>query len=175
MCVSQQVSKQAYKPLKRFTIHFSLTYPLKHAMKPVHILLAEDNEGDVLLTKEALADASFEIILSVVKDGSEAIAFMMKEGIYNGAALPDLLLLDVNLPKKNGHEVLKYIKSSDLLRHTPVIMLSTSCSEKDINLSYQNYANCYITKPSEVSDFFEIINAIENFWFSTVKLPTGQS
>ena len=144
-------------------------------MKPIHILLAEDNEGDILLTKEAMADSGFAVNLSVVKDGKEAISFMMQEGMYAGRLLPDLLLLDVNLPKKNGHEVLKYIKENMLLKHTPVIMLSTSSSEKDINLSYQNYANCYITKPAEVSGFFEIIDAIEKFWIATAKLPNGQS
>ncbi len=144
-------------------------------MKPVHILLAEDNEGDILLTKEAMADSGFAVNLSVVKDGKEAIAFMMQEGRYADRVLPDLLLLDVNLPKKNGHEVLRYIKANTLLKHTPVIMLSTSSAANDINLSYQNYANCYITKPAEVSGFFEIIDAIEKFWISTAKLPSGQS
>ena len=144
-------------------------------MKPVHILLAEDNEGDILLTKEAMADSGFAVNLSVVKDGKEAIAFMMQEGRYADRVLPDLLLLDVNLPKKNGHEVLRYIKANTLLMHTPVLMLSTSSAANYINLSYQNYANCYITKPAEVSGFFEIIDAIEKFWISTAKLPSGQS
>jgi len=141
-------------------------------MKAIHILLVEDNEGDILLTKEALEDAKILITLSVVKDGREAMDFVSKRGKYTGAELPDILLLDVNLPKKNGHEVLKYIKEDENLKHIPVIMLTTSSSEKDINLSYNNYANCYITKPVEANDFLSVVTTIENFWISVVKLPT---
>ena len=136
------------------------------------ILLVEDNEGDILLTKEALEDAKLFIKLSVVKDGKEAIDFTGKQGKYPDVEMPDLMLLDVNLPKKNGHEVLKYIKGNENLKHIPVIMLTTSSSEKDINLSYNNYANCYITKPVEVNDFLAVVATIENFWISIVKLPT---
>lgn len=141
-------------------------------MNPAHILLVEDNEGDILLTKEALEDAKILIKLSVVKDGKEAIDFLSKEGKYQDVALPDLLLLDVNLPKKNGHEVLKYIKENEKLKHIPVIMLTTSSSEKDINQAYKNYVNCYITKPVEVNDFLAVVATIENFWICIVKLPT---
>jgi CheY-like chemotaxis protein len=141
-------------------------------MEPIHILLVEDNEGDILLTKEALEDAKIFIKLSVVKDGKEAMDFLGKQGIYHDVELPDFLLLDVNLPKKNGHEVLKYIKSTENLKHIPVIMLTTSSSEKDINLSYNNYANCYITKPVEVNDFLTVVATIESFWISIVKLPS---
>jgi chemotaxis family two-component system response regulator Rcp1 len=144
-------------------------------MRPVHILLVEDNEGDILLTKEALEDAKILITLSVVKDGKEAIDFVNKQGLYTDVDQPDLLMLDVNMPKKNGHEVLKYIKSSESLRHIPVIMLTTSSSEKDINLSYNNYANCFITKPVEVNDFLAVVTTIENFWISIVKLPTNKN
>ena len=140
-------------------------------MKPIHILLVEDNEGDILLTTEAFEDAKILVTLSVVKDGKEAIDFVNKQGHYGTAALPDLVLLDVNLPRKNGHEVLKYIKENESLKHMPVIMLTTSSSPKDINLSYNNYANCYITKPVEVNDFIKVIATIENFWISIVKLP----
>ncbi len=143
-------------------------------MSLIHILLVEDNEGDILLTKEALEDAEITIKLSIVKDGKEAIEFVTKQGNYPHADLPDILLLDVNLPKKNGLEVLKYIKGKENLKHIPVIMLSTSSSEKDINLCYNNYANCYITKPAEVNDFLSIVTAIENFWASVVKLPTNK-
>jgi CheY-like chemotaxis protein len=142
-------------------------------MKPIHILLVEDNEGDILLTREALEDAGIVVKLSVVKDGKEAIDFTSKKGLYTDVDLPDLVVLDVNLPKKNGHEVLKYIKGSASLRHIPVIMLTTSSSERDINQSYANYANCYITKPVEVNDFLSVVTTIENFWVSTVKLPTN--
>jgi CheY-like chemotaxis protein len=141
-------------------------------MKAVHILLVEDNEGDILLTREALEDTKLDIKLSVVKDGKEALDFLNKTGRYIGADLPDLLLLDVNLPKKNGHEVLSSIKGNGAFKHIPVIMLTTSSSQKDIDLSYNNYANCYITKPVEVSDFLAVVATIENFWLSTVKLPT---
>lgn len=141
-------------------------------MKKVHILLVEDNEGDILLTKEALEGAKILINLSVVKDGKEAIDFLNRQGKYPEVDLPDLVLLDVNLPKKNGHEVLKYIKGENEFRHIPVIMLTTSSSERDINLSYNNYANCYITKPVDVNDFLAVVATIENFWISIVKLPT---
>ncbi len=140
-------------------------------MNAVKILLVEDNEGDILLTKEALEDAKIVVELAVVKDGKGAIDFLNRQGIYANEEMPDLLLLDVNLPKKNGHEVLQYIKTTDHLKHIPVIMLTTSSSEKDINLSYKNYVNCYITKPIDVSDFLSIVNTIENFWISIVKLP----
>lgn len=141
-------------------------------MKPIHILLVEDNEGDILLTTEAFEDAKILVKLSVAKDGVEAIGFLNNEGKYKDAGMPDLLLLDVNLPKKNGHEVLKYIKENDAIKHIPVIMLTTSSAESDINRSYNNYVNCYITKPVEVDDFIKVISTIENFWISIVKLPT---
>jgi CheY-like chemotaxis protein len=141
-------------------------------MKPIHILLVEDNEGDIMLTKEALEEGKIVTKLSVVKDGKEAMDFISKEGRYSDADMPDLLLLDVNLPKKNGHEVLQHVKGNENLKHIPVIMLTTSSSEKDINRSYNNYANCYITKPVEVNDFLAVVATIESFWISVVKLPT---
>jgi len=143
-----------------------------NTMKAIHILLVEDNEGDILLTKEALEDAKIYINLSVVKDGKEAMDFLGKKDKYVDADLPDILLLDVNLPKKNGHEVLKYVKEDENLKHIPVIMLTTSSSQRDINLSYNNYANCFITKPVEANDFLAVVTTIENFWISVVKLPT---
>jgi len=141
-------------------------------MQAVHILLIEDNEGDILLTKEALENAKILVRLSVVKDGKQATDFLNKEMAYADTGTPDLILLDVNLPKKNGHEVLQFIKMNDSLKHIPVIMLTTSSSEKDINFSYNNYANCYITKPVDVNDFLGVVTTIENFWISIVKLPT---
>ena len=143
-------------------------------MQTNHILLVEDNEGDILLTKEALEDATTNTKLSIVKDGKEAVDFLNKVGKYTEEGLPDLLLLDINLPKKNGHEVLKYIKSAEKLKHIPVIMLTTSSSEEDINLSYSNYANCYITKPVEVDDFLSVVTSIEKFWTKVVRLPTNK-
>ena len=142
-------------------------------MKLVHILLVEDNEGDILLVTEAFEDAKMHIQLSVVKDGKEAMNFLDRVDKYADADMPDLVLLDINLPKKNGHEVLRYIKEHEQLKHIPVIMLTTSSSERDINLSYSHYANCYITKPIDVHDFLSIVATIENFWISIVKLPTN--
>lgn len=141
-------------------------------MEIINILLVEDNEGDILLTREALADAKILIKLDVVKDGKEAIDFINKQGKYVGQPSPDLMLLDVNLPRKNGHEVLQYLKGNETLKHIPVIMLTTSSSQRDINLSYDHYANCYITKPIDVHDFLTVVATIENFWISVVKLPT---
>jgi len=141
-------------------------------MEPIHILLVEDNEGDILLTKEALEDAKLIINLSIARDGREAVDFLVKQSDRGYSELPDLILLDINLPKKNGHEVLKYVKEDANLKHIPVIMLTTSSSEKDINLSYHNYVNCYITKPVEVNNFLDVVATIENFWISIVKLPT---
>ncbi|MFV8326080.1 response regulator [Flavobacterium sp. ZS1P14] len=144
-------------------------------MEPIHILLVEDSEGDILLTKEVFEDAKIVVRLNVVKDGQQALDFLNKQGNYQNADLPDLLLLDVNLPKKNGIEVLKYIKGSSVLKHIPVIMLTTSSSEKDIFMSYQNYANCYITKPVDIDSFMDIVTKIENFWISVAKLPTRKN
>ena len=140
-------------------------------MRLIHILLVEDNEGDILLTREAFEDAKILVKLSVVKDGKEAIDFLSKQNNYKNAELPELILLDVNLPKKNGHEVLKYIKGTDVLKQIPVIMLTTSSSQTDIDLSYKNYVNCYITKPVEANDFLRVVTSIEDFWVSIVTLP----
>lgn len=142
-------------------------------MKPIHILLVEDNEGDILLTIEAFADGKVTNDISVVKDGKEAIDFLNQVGIYSTSALPDLILLDVNLPKRNGHEVLQIIKTTEKLKSIPVIMLTTSSSEIDVLKAYKNYANCYITKPVDVLDFMKIITQIEDFWISIVKLPNN--
>jgi CheY-like chemotaxis protein len=141
-------------------------------MKPIHILLVEDNEGDILLITEALSEGKISNTISIVKDGWEAIQYLERNKKYRNELPPDLILLDVNLPKMNGHEVLKNIKSNNSIKHIPVIMLTTSSSEKDILSSYQNYVNCYITKPVEVNDFINVVSSIENFWISIVQLPT---
>ncbi|WP_037314057.1 response regulator [Salegentibacter sp. Hel_I_6] len=141
-------------------------------MESIQILLVEDNEGDILLTSEALEDGKILNKLSVVRDGKEAMQFLNKTGKYKKAVTPDLILLDVNLPKMNGHEVLKYVKQHKELKKIPVIMLTTSSSMEDINSSYRNYANCYITKPIEVDDFMKAVNQIEEFWVKLVKLPS---
>lgn len=141
-------------------------------MKSIHVLLVEDNEGDILLTMEALEEGKLVNKISIARDGKEAIDFLEKDGRFVTESAPDLILLDVNLPKKNGHEVLQHIKTSDILKHIPVIMLTTSSSHKDINTSYVNHANCYITKPVEVEEFFKVVIQIENFWVNIVKLPS---
>ncbi|WP_372916991.1 response regulator [Salegentibacter sp.] len=140
-------------------------------MNSIHILLVEDNEGDILLTTEALEEGKIMNKLTVARDGQEAIDFLNKKGNFKNAKLPDLILLDVNLPRKNGHEVLKYIKTHDVFRSIPVIMLTTSSAQNDIDKSYENYANCYITKPIELNDFMVAIGKIEDFWINLVKLP----
>lgn len=140
-------------------------------MKPIHILLVEDNEGDVILTREAFENAKVLTKISVVRDGMAAMDFLRKQGDYFNVSEPDLLLLDLNLPRKNGLEVLQFVKTNTKLMHIPVIVLSTSSSDRDVNKCYQNYANCYITKPMDIENFFSIISRIENFWLSVVNLP----
>lgn len=138
-------------------------------MKAVDILLVEDNEGDILLTTEALEEGKILNSMRVARDGKLAVDFL-HENLKLGT-LPDLILLDLNLPRMNGHEVLQYIKRHVDLKHIPVIMLTTSSTEKDINMSYQNHANCYITKPVDAADFMNAISKVEDFWINIVQLP----
>jgi chemotaxis family two-component system response regulator Rcp1 len=140
-------------------------------MKDIHILLVEDNEGDIVLTKEALSDAEMKNKISVAKDGEEAIRFVNK-GLNDQTLLPDLILLDINLPKVDGKEVLHYLKTTPSLKKIPVVMLTTSSSEFDVVDSYNNYANCFITKPVDFNKFFEVVRMIEDFWITIVKLPS---
>lgn len=139
--------------------------------KEINILLVEDNEGDILLTKEALQDFRFPINLTVKKDGNEAILYLMNLS-KKDSSLPDLVLLDINLPKKNGHEVLQSVKNHPDLKHIPIIILTTSSSDKDIFSAYQEHCNSYIIKPVDVNDFFKVAAALEEFWINTVKLPS---
>lgn len=143
-------------------------------MNSIHILLVEDNEGDIFLISEALEEGKIINKISVSKDGKEAIDFLEKKGKYKNEETPDLILLDINLPKKNGHEVLEYIKTSENLKQIPVIMLTTSSSDKDVLLSYKNHANCFITKPLDVNNFLTIVSSIESFWINIVKLPKNK-
>lgn len=143
-------------------------------MKPVHILLVEDNEGDILLIEEAFDKARLVNSITVVRNGEAAIKFLKKEGDYYNVRPPDLIILDVNLPRKNGHEVLEFIKTSDDFKQIPVIMLTTSSSDRDIERSYEKHANCYITKPVNVDDFMEAVLSIENFWINLVELPPNR-
>jgi len=140
-------------------------------MKAIHILLVEDNEGDIMLTREAFEEGTLPYTLSIARDGKEAIQFLEKEDRFSHVETPHLILLDINLPKKNGHEVLQIIKKSESLKHIPVIMLSTSSSEMDIAKSYENHANCHIIKPIEVDDFVQVVASIESFWLNTAQLP----
>jgi CheY-like chemotaxis protein len=138
---------------------------------PVQMLLVEDNPGDVRLTKETLKDAKVIINLSVVKDGVEAMAFLRHESKYAKAPRPDLVLLDLNLPRKDGREVLAEIKQDPDLKCIPVIIMSISNAEEDIIKSYNLYANAYVTKPLNLEQFAKIARAVEDFWFTVVKLP----
>ncbi len=139
--------------------------------RPVDILLVEDNPGDVRLTKEALKDAKVLNEIYVARDGVEAMQFVHKEGSFANAPVPDLILLDLNLPKKDGREVLAEIKKDPKLRHIPVVVLTTSKADEDIIKTYDLHANAYITKPVDLSRFVEIMHALEQFWFTIVKLP----
>jgi CheY-like chemotaxis protein len=143
----------------------------KNVGKPVDILLVEDNPGDVRLTKEALRDAKVLNKIFVAKDGVEAMEFLRMEGSFADKSMPDLILLDLNLPRKNGREVLAEIKNDPKLKHIPVVILTSSDSDEDILKAYDLHANCYITKPVDLSGFVEIMHSMEEFWFTIVKLP----
>ncbi|MEO6548271.1 MAG: response regulator [Ferruginibacter sp.] len=140
-------------------------------MNPIHILLVEDNEGDIILTREALKIGITFNEISVVRDGEQAIRFFSKEGIYNEVKRPDLVLLDINLPRVDGIEVLNFVKTNAEFKAIPVIMLTTSTSEKDVLKCYENHANCYISKPVDLDKFFEVVQKVEHFWNSIVHLP----
>lgn len=140
--------------------------------QPIEILLVEDNPGDVRLTKEAFKEGKIRNNLHVARDGKEALDFLKKRNGYKGAIRPDLILLDLNLPKLDGREVLMKIKNDRSLKRIPVVILTTSDNEKDVLDSYDRYANCYITKPVELEQFEKIVTSIEQFWFSTAKLPS---
>ena len=141
-------------------------------MKTIEILLVEDSLGDIRLTQEVLKDSQTKNNLSVVTDGVQAMAFLRRKGKYNHAIRPDLILLDLNLPRKDGREVLSEIKDDDDLKRIPVVVLTTSNDKTDILSTYNLHANCYITKPADFDHFAEIIKTIEGFWFKTVNLPT---
>lgn len=139
--------------------------------RPVEILLVEDNPGDVRLMVEALKEGKVLNNLSVAEDGAEALAFLRREGEYAQATRPDLILLDLNLPKKDGRGVLAEIKQDPKLRRIPVVILTTSQAEQDILKSYELHANCYITKPVDLDQFITVVKSIEDFWLTIVKLP----
>ena len=138
---------------------------------PVKILLVEDNPGDIRLTAEVLEQSKVHNELSVAADGPGAIAFLRREGKYANAPRPDLILLDLNLPKKGGLEVLAEIKSDEDLKRIPVVILTSSKADEDIARSYELHANCYVTKPFGLEQFIAVVKSIEDFWFTMVKLP----
>lgn len=140
-------------------------------MEAIEILLVEDNPGDVRLTQEALRDSKIHNNLYVAQDGVEAMEFLQHKGIYSDAVRPDIILLDLNLPRMNGREVLTRIKDDDSLKYIPVVVLTTSDDERDVLESYKLHANCYITKPVDLHRFIEIVKNIKEFWFSIVRLP----
>ena len=141
-------------------------------MKPVEMLLVEDNPGDARLAIEALKDAKVHNNLSWVQDGVEAMAFLRREGAYSDVPRPDVILLDLNLPKKDGREVLADVKADEDLRRIPVVILTVSGAEEDIVKTYNLHANCYIRKPIDLDQFIKVVKAIKDFWLSIVILPT---
>ncbi|HKP74685.1 MAG TPA: response regulator [Longimicrobiaceae bacterium] len=143
--------------------------------RPVEVLLVEDNPGDVRLTREALRDGKVSNHLSVVTDGVEALKFLRRQEPYADAPRPDVVLLDLNLPKKDGREVLQEIKGDPSLRTIPVVILTSSEAERDIAGAYALQANCYITKPVDLDQFITVVRSIEDFWFTVVKLPPEPS
>jgi len=140
-------------------------------MKPIEILLVEDNPGDARLTREALALSKVRNNLHHARDGEEAIAFLRREGGYEDAPEPDLILLDLNLPRRSGREVLEDVKMDHRLKHIPVVVLTSSQAEEDIMRSYQLHANCFITKPVDLEQLNKVVQGIEQFWFTLVTLP----
>jgi CheY-like chemotaxis protein len=143
----------------------------RHGGGTIQVLLVEDSPGDARLTREALRDANRDIELHVATDGVEAMRFLRKEGLHAAAVRPDLILLDLNLPRMDGREVLASIKSDELLREIPTIILTTSESEADITTSYQLHANCYLSKPVQLESFELLVESINDFWLSKAKLP----
>jgi CheY-like chemotaxis protein len=141
------------------------------SMTAIDILMVEDNPGDARLTQEALKESKVYNNLHHVRDGVEAMEFLLKEGSFHDAPTPDIILLDLNLPRKDGRQVLAELKAIPRLKNIPVVVLTTSEAEQDIVKSYELHANCYITKPVDLDKFVEIIRGIENFWLSIVKLP----
>jgi len=142
-------------------------------LKPIEILMVEDSPTDVLITEEALEQAKVRNHLHVVEDGVQAMAFLRQEDPYTQVPRPDLILLDLNLPRKDGREVLAEIKADEHLKTIPVVILTTSRAEEDVLRAYGLHANCYISKPVDFTRFMEVVRAIESFWFTVVTLPEG--
>lgn len=147
---------------------------MENMTKIVDILLVEDSEGDIRLIREALKEGRIRNTLNVVRDGVEAMDYLLLKGKYENAERPDLILLDLNLPKKDGREVLGELKSNEFLKRIPVVILTTSSAETDIIKTYNLHANCYIVKPMNLDQFIGVVKSIESFWLSIVKLPNGE-
>ena len=145
--------------------------PTQTPVRPAEVLLVEDNPGDARLTLEALKEGKVLNRVSVVPDGVEAMAFLRRQGPYADVPRPDLILLDLNLPKKDGREVLAEIKADPGLKRIPVVILTTSQAEEDIARTYDLHANCYVTKPVDLDKFLEVVRSIEDFWLAFVQLP----
>lgn len=139
------------------------------------VLMAEDNPDDIELTRAAFEESKFHVNLHVVRDGVEAMAFLRREGVYSDAPRPDLLLLDINMPRMDGRQVLEAIREDPGLATLPVVMLTTSSSEEDIAFAYYKKANCYVTKPVDFTQFTKVVNSIQDFWFTLVKMPPPQA
>jgi CheY-like chemotaxis protein len=148
-----------------------LSFALEERLPLVDILLVENNEGDIRLAEEALRETDFDATLHVVRDGIEALDFLSREGPYSDAPRPSLILLDLNMPRLGGREVLERIKQDDALKSIPVVVLSTSSAREDVALSYQLHANCYFTKPPELNAYLDMVQSIERFWLQMVDLP----
>ena len=146
---------------------------MNRQVSPIEILLVEDNEGDIELTKEAFAESKVSNTIHTAMDGEQALRFLYRQPPYQAAPLPDVVLLDINLPKIDGREVLETIKNDPVLSKIPVVMLTSSDAERDIIKSYQMHANCYVTKPVNLEKFLEVVRSVEEFWLSVVKLPTS--
>jgi two-component system, chemotaxis family, response regulator Rcp1 len=165
MCRRRPNKKRTQAQRSNLPFHFSIR-PL------MHILLVEDNPGDVRLAEEAFKECRLPVRLTVVNDGDQAIKYLTNQAPYEWVDKPDLVLLDLNLPKLNGREVLERIKSNKALRHLPVMILTTSTAQQDIEATYDLHVNCYIKKPLEFDDFAETVKNIERFWFETAILPS---
>jgi chemotaxis family two-component system response regulator Rcp1 len=145
------------------------------SLHPIEILLVEDNPGDSRLAKEALKESKLKNKLYIAEDGVEAMDFLYRKGKYSKMPRPDLIILDLNLPKKDGREVLAEIKNNDDLKRIPVVILTISKAEEDILKTYNLHANCYVTKPLDLDQFMKVVKSIEDFWLTIVKLPNGKN
>ena len=148
-----------------------MTMPRKKGKEPIDILLVDDNPADIRLTQEAFKEVKIHSTLHIVRDGAEALSFLQRTDRFSAAPRPDLILLDLNLPKKDGREVLAELKNTPAFKSIPIVILTTSSAEEDILHTYNHHANCYITKPADLDEFIDVVKQIEQFWLSIVQLP----